>query len=57
MNRMEVKIIYSNNYEVSKFQEDINKFIKNKTVIDIKLTSEGAVNGHSICALIMYITK
>jgi len=54
---MEVKIIYSNNYEVSKFQEDINKFIKNKTVIDIKLTSEGAVNGHSICALIMYITK
>ena len=52
-----VKIIYSQDYEIIDFETAINNFLESKemnNLIDIKLTSEGAENGHSICAMIIY---
>jgi len=54
---MKVKFFYDNKYEpvtILEVQENVNKFIEDKEVIDIKLTSEAASNGHSYMVMVMY---
>lgn len=54
---MKVKLFYDNNYEYSsiyEMEDRINKFVIDKEVVDIKMTSEGARNGHSYMIMVIY---
>ena len=54
---MKIKLFYDSSYtddSISKTQADVNKFIEDKEVVDIKITSEGAENGHSFMIVVIY---
>ena len=54
---MEIKLFYSTNYDKFGFlamEDDVNAFCSNVDVVDIKITSEGAENGHSYMIMVLY---
>lgn len=54
---MKVQFFYDSTYteiSISDLQDEVNEFIKDKEVIDIKITSEGAENGHSYMIMVLY---
>ena len=54
---MKIKMFYDNEYtheSIEEMEGEINAFIENKNVIDIKTISEGAENGHSYTIIIIY---
>lgn len=54
---MKIELFYDSSYtedSISKMQDDVNKFIADKDVVDIKFTSEGAENGHSYMIMVIY---
>lgn len=54
---MKVKFFYDDSYNedsIARIQDRINYFIEGKEVIDMKITSEGAENGHSYMVMVMY---
>lgn len=54
---MKIQLFYDSKYEpgsVLDMQYAVNRFIEGKEIIDIKLTSEGASNGHSYMIMVIY---
>lgn len=54
---MKVQLFYDSTYtetSIADVQYELNEFIKDKDVIDIKFTSEGAENGHSYMIMVLY---
>ncbi|WP_077325711.1 hypothetical protein [Virgibacillus siamensis] len=54
---MKIKLFYDSKYRydsIAEMQEEVNDFIEFRDVIDIKITSEGAENGHSYMIMVLY---
>ncbi|WP_010099520.1 hypothetical protein [Ornithinibacillus scapharcae] len=54
---MKIQLFYDSTFteiSVANLQDQVNEFIKDKFVIDIKITSEGAENGHSYMIMVLY---
>ncbi|MEC5422075.1 hypothetical protein QGM71_01030 [Virgibacillus sp. C22-A2] len=54
---MKIQLFYDSRYNeesIAGLQDEVNEFTKDKDVIDIKFTSEGAENGHSYMLMVIY---